>query len=185
MGWGRHLPWFCFFFPALCLTRTWKHKENSWHLKMWRLGCPTDKKILLLQTQPFWRSDTSWGWQCSSASRSKGSSVPVVVHTLPTACTLVPLHGGSAFPASVLPAWPRCASLPALVRRTRLLQQSQHCVGQAPSEQDTTDTIFDPPALTLMCFSSQKVSVKAFFVNFHCTSTPLPESFLSTQWGFG
>lgn len=129
--------------------------------------------------------DTSWGWQCSSGARSKGSSVPVVVHTLPTACTLVPLHGEPAFPASMLPAWPRCAGLPALAGKTCLLQLSHHCVGQASSEQDTIDTVFDPPALTLTCFLSQTVPMKAFFVNFHCISTPIPENFLSTQWGFG
>lgn len=174
MGWGRLLPWFCFFSPALCLSRPWKHEENSWNRKMWNLGCPTAKKIILLQTQSFWRSGTSWGWWCSSGVRSKGGPVPVVVHTLPTACTLVPLHGEPASPASMLPAWPRCAHLPALVGRMCLLQMLHPCMGQASREQDTVDRIFDLPALTLMWFSSQTIPVKAFLFTF----TVFPPPFL-------
>lgn len=58
-------------------------------------------------------------------------------------------------------------------------------LAQASREQDTTDTIFDPPAFTLTCCSSQAVPMKFFFVYSHCISTPVPESFLSLQWGFG
>lgn len=58
-------------------------------------------------------------------------------------------------------------------------------LAHASSEQDTIDTTFDPPALTLTCFSSQTLPMKAFFVYFHCISIAIPESFLSLQWGFG
>lgn len=72
----------------------------------------------------------------------------------------------------------------ALLGRTCLLQQSHHGVGQTSSEQDNTS--FDPPALILMCFSSQTVPVKAFFLlTFTVFPPPVPESFHSTQWGFG
>lgn len=181
MDCGRPLPWFCFFFPAPCLSRAWKHKESSWHLKKWNLGCPTDKKIILVQTQAFWRSATSWGgdavqvwgakaarclWLCTHCPQPAPCSLCMgSLHSLHPCC----LHGPGV-PVS-LHCWGGhvCSS----------------CHTAWSSEQDTTDTMFDPPALTLMCFSSQTAPMKAFFVNFHSISTPSPKNFLSTQWGFG
>lgn len=60
------------------------------------------KRIILLQTQPFWRSGTCQGWQHSSGARRTGNSAPAVARVLPVACTSV-LHGRFGLAASVLP----------------------------------------------------------------------------------
>lgn len=119
---GRLLPWVCFFSSAMYVTRAWKQKGSCWHLKMRPLGCPTDKKGLFCYKPSLFGGVTlSSG---GSAVKEDKQLMPVITCVLSTACTLVPLHGCFALVASVLPPGARWASLPSLVGKMCLPQQS-------------------------------------------------------------
>lgn len=170
-----------FAFSSQCLSRAWKHKESSWHPKMWNLGCPTDKKIILLQTQAFWRRATCWG---DNAVQVWGAKAALCLWL----CTHCPQ------PA---PCYPCMGSLHSLHPCCCIAQVCQHPCTAA-------EGVFAPAVTPLALVSKipqtqclilqlwpwcashpRQLQWKLFLVNFHCISTPIPKNFLSTQWGFG
>lgn len=149
---------FGFAFSSQCLSRAWKHKESSWHLKMWNLGSPTDKKIVVLQTQAFWRRATCWGGNAVQVWGAKAALCLWLCTHCPQPAPCYPCMGS-------LHSLHPCCCIAQVCQRPCTAAEGVFAPAHTTcsSEQDTTDTMFDPPALTLICFSSQTAPMKAFF----------------------